>query len=106
MPPGSGASAKTPMVCSANTCPKEQTSRCSRKTSSTTSPGASTPGQEKPWDGKLPPNSSSLKQPSTSSNTGQLESHPLHLYLESTVPHPSRLLRSVGSNPFDQAPQK
>ena len=68
--PGSAASAKTPTACSASTCPRAPTCRCSPRSNSTISHGGSTPGLEKPWDGKRPQNSSSRKEPSTSCNTG------------------------------------
>src|SRR5664280_3782166 len=84
--PGSGASTKIPTDFCASTCPRGRTCRCSRRISSTTSPGASTCGQEKLWDGKRPLNCFSQKALSTSSNTGQLKSNPLHLELESAHP--------------------
>ena len=68
--------------------PKAQTSPCSPRISWTISHGALTPAQERLWDGKPPPNCSSLKELSTSFNIGQLKSHLLHLHLESAVPHP------------------
>src|SRR5271154_1231058 len=89
MLPGSAASAKTPTDSSASTCQKEPTCPYFPSNNSTTSHGGSTRGPEKLWDGKRPLNSSSQKALSTSSNTGQLKSNPLHLYLESTLPHGS-----------------
>src|ERR1039457_7290149 len=88
MRPGKGASTRIPTACSVNTCQKEPTSRCSHKSNSTTSLGGSTSDLENPWDGKHLQNCSFRKAPSTSSNTGQLKSNPLHLYLESAHPVP------------------
>src|ERR1035438_5911788 len=85
-PHGSAASMKTPMDFCTNTCPKERIFRCSLSSNWTTSPGGSTPGQGKHWDGKLLRNCSSQQALSTSCNTGQLKSILLHLYLESAHP--------------------
>ena len=64
--PGSEASRRTPTVCSANTCPKAQTSAPSPSNNWTTSHGGSTPDHAKPSTGRHPQNSSSHQVPSTS----------------------------------------
>ncbi len=76
--------------------PKEPTSRCFPRTNSTTSHGDSTSGQEKLQDGKLQLNSSSQRGPSTSFNTGQLKSNPLHLELEFALPVPRHVFCRKG----------
>jgi hypothetical protein len=79
MLPGKEASAKTSTACFANTSQRQRIYPCFPRNSSTASPGNSIPDQEKHSAGKLPPNCSSQKAPSTSSSTGQPSARfPLH----------------------------
>src|SRR5664279_1926345 len=99
--PGSAASVKTSTGCSASTCPKGPICRCFPKTNWMTSHGCSTPGQEKPWAGKHPPNCSCPRAHSTSSNTGLQFLNLLHLDFECAPPRGGRfdLCSPVGDLP-------
>ena len=83
--PGNAASTKTPTASYANTSPKGRISAASPSSSSTRSPGGSTPDPASPSPRKPPPNSSSPQVPSTSSPSGKLLLTPLHLLLESKL---------------------